>query len=151
MHRTKGRLKLELAAGKLDKIPDCIVCSTSSGIVLVVDDDPDIRDALCELLEDEGYRAVSASNGQEALAYLNSNEPPCVILLDLMMPVADGWWFRSEVAQRARFADVPIVVLSGARLTEEQVNTLHVDGYLKKPVDLAELLTMVGRFCQPTP
>src|SRR5215510_8699670 len=64
--------------------------------VLVVDDDQDIRDALCELLRDEGYEAIAVANGEEALTYLKGGNLPCVILLDLMMPVMDGWEFRRQ-------------------------------------------------------
>lgn len=117
--------------------------------ILVVDDDADILAVTQLVLEGSGYSVRTATNGQEALALLQCGLHVSVILLDLMMPVADGWWFRSEVAQRSRLADVPIIVLSGARLSEDQVSTLHVRGYLKKPVDLAELLTTVAVFCHP--
>jgi CheY-like chemotaxis protein len=117
--------------------------------ILVVDDDADILAVTRLVLEGSGYSVRTATNGQEALALLQQGLQVSVILLDLMMPVADGWWFRTEVERRSRFAAVPIVVLSGARLTEEQVKTLHVRGYLKKPVDLAELLTTVSHFVHP--
>src|SRR5579862_4602951 len=68
---------------------------TCSGI-LIVDDDPDIRDSLKEVLEDEGYEVNGVANGREALDYLRKSPRPCVILLDLMMPVMDGWQFRRE-------------------------------------------------------
>lgn len=119
--------------------------------VLVVDDDADILAVTRMVLEGSGYSVRTATNGQEALALLQRGLDVSVILLDLMMPIADGWWFRSQIDRRSRFADVPIVVLSGARLTEEQVETLHVRGYLRKPVDLTELLTTVDVFCHPAP
>ena len=74
---------------------------TCSGI-LIVDDDPDIRDSLKEVLEDEGYEVNGVANGREALDYLRKSPRPCVILLDLMMPVMDGWQFRKEQKQIRR-------------------------------------------------
>ena len=72
------------------------------GGILVVDDDPDIRDSLREVLEDEGYEVACVGNGREALDHLKTANPrPCVILLDLMMPVMDGWQFRKEQKQDA--------------------------------------------------
>src|SRR3954470_23175677 len=82
--------------------------------VLVVDDDQDIREALCDLLADAGYRAASVANGKEALIYLKSGELPCVILLDLMMPVMDGWEFRRQQQGDPRLSKIPVVVITAA-------------------------------------
>ena len=77
------------------------------GGILVVDDDPDIRDSLREVLEDEGYEVACVGNGREALDHLKTANPrPCVILLDLMMPVMDGWQFRKEQKQDAEIAGI---------------------------------------------
>ena len=79
----------------------------------MVDDDPDIRDSLREVLEDEGYEVACVGNGREALDHLKTASPrPCVILLDLMMPVMDGWQFRREQKQDADIADIPLVVIT---------------------------------------
>ncbi len=131
--------------GKLLGTPQFIVSQTSSGIVLVVDDDPDIRDALCELLEDEGYRAVSASNGQEALVYLKSREPPCVILLDLMMPVMDGWEFRRVQKGDPRWSNIPVVVITAAG--NYGASTISVERVLPKPLQLEHVLEALAQFC----
>ncbi len=72
--------------------------------ILVVEDDKDLRDSLCEALELEGYAAVSAENGQAALRHLATGAQPCMILLDLMMPVMDGWTFRQELLKDAACA-----------------------------------------------
>jgi CheY-like chemotaxis protein len=138
-------LKLELAAGSLDEITTSTVCSTSSGIVLVVDDDPDIRDALCELLEGEGYRAASASNGQEALTYLNSKEPPCVILLDLMMPIMDGWEFRRQQQIDPRLSKIPVVVITAAG--KYGADSITADRILPKPLQLEQVLEALHQYC----
>ncbi len=122
-----------------------IVGPTSSGTVLVVDDDPDIRDALCELLEDEGYRAVSAANGQEALTYLKSSDLPCVILLDLMMPIMDGWEFRRRQKCDPELANVPVVVVTAAG----QYGTSSIDAarILPKPLRLEHVLDALKQYC----
>jgi CheY-like chemotaxis protein len=118
---------------------------TSSGSVLVVDDDADIRDALCELLVDEGYRAVAAANGQEALTYLSSGELPCVILLDLMMPVMDGWEFRRRQQGDPRLAQVPVVVITAAG----KYGTSSIDAacVLPKPLRLEHVLDALQQYC----
>lgn len=113
--------------------------------VLLVDDDADILSVTQLVLEGSGYSVQSATNGQEALALLDSGLRPAVVLLDLMMPIADGWSFLDTLARRSN--ETPVVVLSGAHLSPQQVDALHVRGYLKKPVDLADLLITVGQFC----
>src|SRR5205814_8831977 len=82
--------------------------------ILVVDDDPDIRDSLREVLEDEGYDVSCVGNGREALDHLKAASPrPCVILLDLMMPVMDGWQFRREQKKlEPELANIPLVVIT---------------------------------------
>ena len=118
---------------------------TLPGTVLVVDDDADIRDALCELLEDEGYRAISAANGQEALANLSTGELPCVILLDLMMPVMDGWEFRRRQQEDPRLAQVPVVVITAAgKYGTSSIDAAHV---LPKPLRLELVLEALQQYC----
>ena len=111
----------------------------------MVDDDQDIRDALCELLEDEGYRAVSAANGQEALVYLNSREPPCVILLDLMMPVMDGWEFRRRQQSDPKFAKIPVVVITAAG--KYGAASIAAERVLPKPLQLELVLQALADYC----
>ena len=77
--------------------------------ILVVDDDPDIRDSLREVLEDEGYGTSCVANGREALDFLRSGKRPCVILLDLMMPVMDGWQFLEEQKRDPALAAIPVL------------------------------------------
>src|SRR6476646_6367807 len=78
--------------------------------ILIVDDDKDVRSALAELLEGEGYAVAGAHNGHEALQLMRAGLHPAVILLDLMMPVMDGWDFRSEQQRDPAFAGVPVVI-----------------------------------------
>jgi CheY-like chemotaxis protein len=118
-----------------------------SGYILVVDDDAPIREALAEVLEDEGYQVRSAANGREALELLRSGwAPPAVILLDLMMPVMSGWEFRAEQQSDQALASIPIVVLSADRDVRGKAASLQAQAYLAKPVDLADLLDTVSRF-----
>jgi CheY-like chemotaxis protein len=116
-------------------------------VVLVVEDDPDIRATLCEALEDNGYATAGASNGVEALAYLRSGvEKPCLILLDLMMPVMDGQTFRAEQRADPELADIPVVVISAYRDVEKYANDLAAE-YLAKPVRLDTLLETARKHC----
>jgi CheY-like chemotaxis protein len=81
--------------------------------VLIIEDDADIREALSMLLEAEGYECAHAANGAEGLALVRRHRPD-VILLDLMMPVMDGWQFRAEQKWDASIADIPVVVMSAS-------------------------------------
>jgi CheY-like chemotaxis protein len=118
--------------------------------ILVVEDDPEIRESLCDVLGDRGYRVVAAANGQEALERLHESERPSLILLDLMMPVMDGAEFLAVLRNDPALATLPVVIVSAwskeAGLLREQV-----EGIVKKPVSLRDLLETVARFCgRPT-
>ena len=120
----------------------------SSQGVLVIDDDAEIRGALVGALEDEGYRAMSAANGLEALEVLRIlPTPPSVILLELMMPVMDGWQFCAELQRDPLLSKIPVVVVSAHGNVMEEASKVSASAYLKKPFLLKELLDMVGRFC----
>src|SRR5438128_8871587 len=80
--------------------------------VLIVEDDADLRDMMAQLLTIEGFSATTVANGREALDYLTRGDRPDVILLDLMMPVMDGWEFRRTQLADPALADVPVIVLS---------------------------------------
>jgi two-component system, chemotaxis family, chemotaxis protein CheY len=110
-------------------------------LVLVVDDDPDILQTLGLCLSSEGYRVLMAANGKEALDILE-RERPSVILLDLMMPVMDGWQFVAELDHRGR-RDVPLLILSADRSVQGHAQQLRASGHLAKPFDLEELLGKV--------
>jgi CheY-like chemotaxis protein len=109
-----------------------------------VEDDPDIRDTFRVLLEDRGYSVMTASNGREALDELATHHP-CLILLDLMMPVMSGPEFLEVVKQDPEHSDIPVVIVSAyAELVDD--STL-AQGFLRKPVSLDTLLRWVGRYC----
>jgi len=111
-------------------------------LVLVVDDDPDILQTLALCLSTEGYRVLMAANGQEALHVLDRERPDC-ILLDLMMPVMDGWQFVAEMENRGK-RNVPLLILSADRSVQGHASKLRADDFLAKPFDLDELLVKVS-------
>ncbi len=116
--------------------------------VLVVDDDADIRSTMGFALRSEGHTVRLAANGLEALEALDaSGERPCVILLDLTMPLMNGFEFRKIQLARADLASIPVLILSGDGNVAKKATTLGSAGYLQKPVDLGELLQTVERYC----
>jgi twitching motility two-component system response regulator PilH len=113
--------------------------------ILIVDDDESTLAAIGGLLELEGYAVEKARNGREALDLLAGRvEEPGLILLDLKMPVMDGWQFLTERADAPSGRDVPVVLLSGLPFIP---NAPGVADFLAKPVNPARLLTCVRRFC----
>ena len=111
--------------------------------MLVVDDDEDLRDSVAYVLRDEGYEVQTAANGKEALALLDTMPPPSVVLLDLMMPVMNGW--RTLEAIRERGHAPPVVVVSASVPPSPDGAT----AYLRKPLDVDTLLAQVNAVLQP--
>jgi len=114
--------------------------------ILVVEDDDDLREAMAAFLETEGYAIAQAANGADALAYLRNTGRPRLILLDLSMPVMDGWQFHREVHGDAKLAAIPVVVVSGRRDGERPIPQ-PASGFVPKPLDPTALLAAVRRFC----
>ena len=116
---------------------------------MIVDDDGDIREAIAEALSDQDYGVVEAANGEEALAQLRAagETRPCVILLDIMMPIMDGWQFRDAQRNDPAIRDIPVVVLSAHASISEAANDMAVTDFLRKPVKLDTLLAAVARYC----
>ncbi|HWQ11795.1 MAG TPA: response regulator [Roseiflexaceae bacterium] len=116
--------------------------------VLIVDDDRDIREMLAQTLEDEGYEVLTAASGREAMALLTSTHtPPCVILLDLMMPGMNGWEFRAAQQRDPRLAAIPVVVLSARTDLPSATATMAGVHYLAKPIDFDTLMDTIARHC----
>lgn len=115
--------------------------------VLLVEDDPDLRQDLAYLIQYEGYTVTTAANGREALDCLCTMQRPCVIILDLMMPVMDGWELRAELLKMPELKDVPVVLLSGVADVQSQAQSLQAVDYLTKPIDLRRLYHMVSEYC----
>jgi CheY-like chemotaxis protein len=113
-----------------------------SARVLVVDDDDDLREVMCEALSAEGYEAVQAEDGQRALARLRERRVD-VILLDLMMPNMNGWEFRAEQQRDPALAGIPVIVMTAATDVSRTAE-LAASAYLQKPVALGALLETVA-------
>ena len=123
--------------------------SDTAASVMLVEDDPDIRTMVSQLLELEGWRVITFGNGGEALDSLRGGERPGLILLDLMMPKMNGWQFRAEQMRDSALSSIPVVVLSGD-VRGADTSAVHADGYLKKPIDLEVLIATVRRFAHPS-
>ena len=117
--------------------------------ILVVDDDPDIRDSLSDILTEEGYRVSGARNGREALDYLQNQTRPSLILLDMMMPEMDGWSFRLEQQKLPELASIPVVILSAHGNVRDAALALGAADYLRKPLSIDSLLEIAERYCRP--
>lgn len=116
--------------------------------ILLVEDDPALRCTLAEVLEERGYEVVCAEHGAEALARLGDRPTPSVILLDLAMPVMDGWSFRNAQRKDPRLAAIPTVILSATLSADPRaLEGLDADAALSKPFTLERLIETVQRFC----
>ena len=114
--------------------------------VLVVDDDDGIRDSIDMTLSDEGYQVLTATHGADALTLVDQHLPS-LILLDMRMPVMDGWQFARAYRQRPG-PHAPIVVVTAAVEAAGRAAEIHADGVLPKPFRLAELIEVVGRYVE---
>jgi len=121
--------------------------------ILVADDNDDIREAIVEALENEGYKVSSARNGREALEMLGHLPVPTLVLLDLMMPVMSGWEFLDAQKRDARFASHQIVTISAVNPNQsiEDPTPLDMAGSIQKPFSLGKLWEKVAEFCGPPP
>jgi two-component system chemotaxis response regulator CheY len=111
--------------------------------ILLVEDDYSVREALQDTLEFEGYEVTTAVNGQEGLSKLRNMSKPCLVLLDMMMPIMGGRDFLDVVLADSLLAPIPVVVVSA---TAGEADTRGAKAVLKKPVDLDLLLKMVANF-----
>lgn len=115
--------------------------------ILLVDDNEDLRDLYAETLRRAGYSVCEAEDGEQALALLESLESgPCLLLLDLMMPVMSGPELLKILHDNGRLESLPVVVLSAAGQASQ---VLEARAFMKKPVDPRALVTLVRRFCAP--
>ena len=114
--------------------------------VLVVDDNDDNRTLIALLLAVAGYKTLQAVNGADALAVLAVNRP-CLIVLDLAMPVMDGWQFRKEQLARTELQSIPIVLYSAQPDLQRHARDMGAADFVRKPVDAERLLTVVKTAC----
>lgn len=115
--------------------------------ILVVEDDNSIRELLVELLQSEGYEVTSAINGLEGLKALQSQKQPDLILIDLMMPVMDGYSFRTEQLKDPVWSKIPVVVMSAEANAKEKMKSFSITAFLSKPVELDTILKTVEKYC----
>jgi CheY-like chemotaxis protein len=122
--------------------------SLHSHRVLIVDDDCGIRETVAELLEDEGYVTSVAANGRDALRQIEDRSAsPCLIILDLRMPVMDGASFREQQLRVPKLASIPTIVVTAEREPRQRVEVMAVNGWLEKPLDIDRLLDVVRDRC----
>jgi CheY-like chemotaxis protein len=115
--------------------------------ILIVEDDRDVRGAMAALLEGEGYKVIEADDGERALHHLRSSTPFCLILLDLFMPVMNGWKFRDEQLRDPQIADIPVIVVSADTAAPRKAADLGAVDALVKPIDFDRLLDLVAAHC----
>ena len=117
--------------------------------VLVVEDDREQRETLCAMLELEGFRHAEAANGQEALDYLSGSQAPCLVLLDLEMPVMNGWEFRVNQLADERLSRIPVVIVTA---NDDGLDKRFpgIEGFLWKPLRFEKLVTVLDRVCSRT-
>jgi CheY-like chemotaxis protein len=116
-------------------------------LVMIIDDDAAVREDYAELLREEGYQVLTAANGREALDQLAAVRTPSLFLLDLKMPVMDGWKFHTQIADHPLLGKVPVVLLSGSSDVFEEASRMSADDFLLKPVPVRELLGTVEQYC----
>lgn len=115
-----------------------------SKIILIVEDDKEIQNSLKIALEFEGYKVFTADNGKEGLEILGKIPTPCIILLDLMMPVMNGWEFMDIISDDLMLSTIPVVIVSAVG---DKKGVPKTEGYIKKPIDLDTLLNTVSKHC----
>jgi CheY-like chemotaxis protein len=109
--------------------------------ILVIDDDPDIREALADCLTDASFRVVCAENGVEALAYLRSSAPPAAIIVDLFMPVMDGWELLKRLNSDAKLSRIPVIVVTAAG--DHWGHPVPPTMLVRKPLEVSRLLRVI--------
>jgi len=117
--------------------------------ILIVEDEADVAGPLAEVLEAAGYGTQTARNGLEALEHLQRGNHPDLIILDLMMPVLDGWGFRREQQLLKDAASIPVVVLTANGDAHRKASAIKAHGYINKPCSIQSLLREVERLCGP--
>lgn len=115
--------------------------------ILLVDDDIPSVEALKELLEGAGYSVACAGNGREALDLLREAGPYCVIVLDIMMPVMNGYEFREAQMKDPKLASIPVIVITADGRAREKARQIGTQRYLRKPLSPPELLRAIEELC----
>ena len=116
-------------------------------LILIVEDDLDLAQSVAEVLETAGYCTAIAANGREALDHLRKNIHPDLILLDIMMPVMDGWQFREEQRKLLVLDSIPVVIVTADGDARGKAAAIQAAGHVAKPVTIDSLLDEVERIC----
>jgi CheY-like chemotaxis protein len=116
-------------------------------LILIVEDDLDVAESVAGVLEAEGYQTAIAANGCEALDHLRKNNHPDLILLDMMMPVMDGWTFREEQRKLPAVASIPVLTVTADGDARGKAASIQAAGHIAKPVEVDSLLDEVERIC----
>ena len=120
------------------------------GMVLVIDDDDGVREAILDVLESSQVPARGVGSGAEAFEYLDANPPPRLILLDLVLPDMPGAQIRNRLLEKPELAEVPVVLMTASsNLEATNAGCSQLAGRLRKPFDLQSLLGLVGQFIPP--
>ena len=133
----------------MDQLSDADACRDGHR-VLVVDDNRSVREPLVVLLEGRGFSARGVGNGREALQMLRGGFDACLILLDLTMPIMDGWTFRTVQRGEPKLAEIPIVVLTALIDPKKAAEKLGAVAGFAKPLDTEALMRLVGEHCPRT-
>lgn len=116
--------------------------------VMIVEDEADVRESLAAVLETEGYRVIEAEHGLDALQHLRTAAGEvCMILLDLFMPIMNGWVFRDEQMRDPALAAIPVVVITADPAAVRRAAALGAVDAMTKPIDFERLLTLVAKHC----
>ncbi len=118
--------------------------------VLVVEDNPDIREGLIALLQMEGFAVIAARHGQEALNMLRNGLRPCIIVMDLMMPVMNGFEFREAQLRDPLLSDIPVIACSGVS-DPAHTARLRAKAFVQKPAEVSALVRLVRQHCLKSP
>jgi len=114
-------------------------------VILVVDDEPSLVEAISSVLEDEGYAVTTARDGLAALRALNDGLRPCLAILDLMMPIMSGWELRAAMLADPALADIPVAICSA--YARGEMGILQPSAILQKPFELREIIELANRYC----
>ncbi len=115
--------------------------------VLIIEDDKAVSESMAELLSFEGYDTKVANNGKEGLEILKKGFAPCIILLDLMMPVMDGWTFHSQLKKEPAFLQIPVLVMSGVVDVYNHLGLDGIVGRVQKPINFEALMSLIRMHC----
>lgn len=114
--------------------------------ILLIDDEPDLRECISELLEGAGYTVTQADNGKTALELLKAGNKPKVIVLDYMMPVMNGKAFCEIACKDHDISAIPIILLTAANIPDETIEEMHVAKQLEKPIHIDKFLSAVKTY-----